>query len=136
MVAPLARAVDLLTGAAAGDPAGPRDRVLVLVTDGQVGNEDQILRRSPRGSAGCASTPSASTGGQRRLPGRLAALGGGACELVESEDRLDEAMDQIHRRIGAPVLTDLSWSRTGWRSTWSRWHRGACPTCSPGCRSS
>src|SRR5215217_804492 len=46
MAAPLARALDLLTGAAAGEPAasGPRHRALVLVTDGQVGNEDQILR--------------------------------------------------------------------------------------------
>src|SRR4029453_9113684 len=31
MAAPLARAVDLLAGAAAGDPAGPRDLALVLV---------------------------------------------------------------------------------------------------------
>ena len=42
MAAPLARA-DLLAGAAAGD-SGARDPALVLVTDGQVGNEDQILR--------------------------------------------------------------------------------------------
>ena len=40
--------------------------------------------------------------------GRLAALGAGRAELVESEDRLDEAMEQIHRRIGAPVVTGLS----------------------------
>ncbi len=40
--------------------------------------------------------------------GRLAALGGGRCELVESEDRLDEAMDHIHRRIGTPVVTGLT----------------------------
>jgi Ca-activated chloride channel homolog len=38
---------------------------------------------------------------------RLAGLGGGACELVESSDRLDAVMDRIHRRVGAPVLTDL-----------------------------
>ena len=38
--------------------------------------------------------------------GRLAGAGGGRCELVETEDRLDEAMAQIHRRIGAPLVTD------------------------------
>ena len=38
---------------------------------------------------------------------RLAELGGGFCELVESEDRLDEVMDKVHRRIGTPVLTGL-----------------------------
>ena len=42
--------------------AGSRDRVLVLVTDGQVGNEDQILRdRRRRARAACGCTPSAST---------------------------------------------------------------------------
>jgi Ca-activated chloride channel family protein len=32
---------------------------------------------------------------------------------VESEDRLDEAMAQIHRRIAAPVLTGVTVSATG-----------------------
>jgi Ca-activated chloride channel family protein len=45
--------------------------------------------------------------------GRLAAAGAGRTELVESEDRLDEAMEQIHRRIGAPVVTDLVLSADG-----------------------
>src|SRR5918992_5087755 len=46
MAAPLSRALDLLTVPAGGEPAGAagRDLALVLVTDGQVGNEDQILR--------------------------------------------------------------------------------------------
>src|SRR6185312_8624387 len=39
---------------------------------------------------------------------RLARVGGGRCELVESEDRLDDAMAQIHRRIGTPLVTGLS----------------------------
>ena len=39
---------------------------------------------------------------------RLAAAGGGLCELVESEARLDEVMNKIHRRIGAPIVTSLS----------------------------
>jgi Ca-activated chloride channel family protein len=40
--------------------------------------------------------------------GRLAAVGQGRFELVESEDRLDEAMEHIHHRINAPLLTGLS----------------------------
>ena len=50
------------------------------------------------------------------LPARGAAfisMSGGACELVESEDRLDEAMDRIHRRFGTPVLTELQISGEG-----------------------
>ena len=45
--------------------------------------------------------------------GRLAGLGAGRCELVESEDRLDAAMEHIHRRIGAPLVTDLSLKADG-----------------------
>src|SRR5262249_4181804 len=42
--------------------------------------------------------------------GRLAAAGGGRVELVHSESRLDEAMDNIHRRLGAPGVAGLSLS--------------------------
>ena len=108
MAAPLARAVDLLTGAAVGDPAGPRDLALVLVTDGQVGNEDQILRLlAPRLGGVRVYTVGVDSAVNEGFLKRLAGLGGGACELVESEDRLDAVMDRVHRRIGAPVLTDL-----------------------------
>ena len=82
--------------------------MVVLVTDGQVGNEDQILREL----AGDVDGVRIHTVGIDRAVnagflGRLAGMGGGRCELVESEDRLDEAMDDIHRRIGAPLAYDL-----------------------------
>ena len=38
---------------------------------------------------------------------RLAGYGGGHFDLVESEDRLDEVLGAVHRRLGAPVLTEL-----------------------------
>ncbi|MFE3448051.1 VIT domain-containing protein [Nonomuraea sp. NPDC059194] len=92
-----------------GDGQGARDRVVVLVTDGQVGNEDQILEQA----GGALSAMRVHVVGIDRAVnagflGRLATLGAGRCELVESEDRLDAAMEQIHRRIGAPLVTDLS----------------------------
>jgi len=88
--------------------SGARDRVLVLVTDGQVGNEDQILAEiTPLIGATRVHTVGIDRAVNLGFLGRLAALGAGRCELVESEDRLDEAMEQIHRRIAAPVLTDV-----------------------------
>ncbi|GAA3953508.1 VIT domain-containing protein [Actinoplanes auranticolor] len=94
--------------------SGSRERVLVLVTDGQVGNEDQILAEL----TGLIGATRVHTVGIDRAVnvgflGRLAALGAGRCELVESEDRLDEAMAQIHRRIAAPVLTDVTVTAEG-----------------------
>jgi Ca-activated chloride channel family protein len=116
MAAPLARALDLLTGPGAAESAapGPRDPALVLVTDGQVGNEDQILRLlAPRLGGVRVYTVGVDTAVNEGFLKRLAGLGGGACELVESEDRLDAVMDRVHRRIGAPVLTDLELEPAG-----------------------
>jgi hypothetical protein len=116
MAAPLGRALDLLAAGGTGEPAGPgrRDPVLVLVTDGQVGNEDQLLRLlAPRLGGVRVYTVGVDTAVNEGFLKRLAGLGGGACELVESEDRLDEVMDRVHRRIGSPVLTDLELEPAG-----------------------
>jgi Ca-activated chloride channel family protein len=101
LLAPLTTALALLT-----DPA--RDRVVVLVTDGQVGNEDHILRQVTTGLAGVrVHTVGIDQAVNAGFLGRLAGVGGGRCELVESADRLDAAMEHIHRRIGAPTVTGL-----------------------------
>ncbi len=103
MAQPLARAAGLLAG---GDD---RDRVLVLVTDGQVGNEDQILRDlAPRLRGTRVFTLGIDQAVNAAFLRRLAAAGGGACELCESEDRLDAVMDKVHRRIATPVVTELA----------------------------
>lgn len=103
LLAPLEQGLRLLA-----DADGERDRVLVLVTDGQVGNEDHILAAT----AGLVHGVRVHTVGidqavNAGFLGRLAMTGGGRCELVESEDRLDDAMDAIHRRIAAPLATGL-----------------------------
>ena len=85
---------------AAEDTLAGRSATCLLVTDGQVGNEDQILaelgRSLGRARVFTVGIDQAVNAGFLR---RLAAAGGGRCELVESEDRLDEAMGAIHRRI-------------------------------------
>jgi Ca-activated chloride channel family protein len=106
LLAPLTRGLALL-----GAGEEPRDRVLVLVTDGQVGNEDQILAAISAAVRGvrvhAVGIDQAVNAG---FLGRLAAVGGGRLELVESEDRLDEAMERIHRRIATPVVSGLTLS--------------------------
>src|SRR5579871_2729109 len=104
MLAPLEQAARLLAGE---DP--DRDRVLVLVTDGQVGNEDQILERmGPRLGGIRVHVVGIDQAVNAGFLSRLAAAGRGRCELVESEDRLDEAAVRIHRRIGTPLVTALA----------------------------
>jgi Ca-activated chloride channel family protein len=103
MAGPLREAVNAL---AAGDTG--RDRAVVLVTDGQVGNEDQILRELSSGLREIrVFTLGIDTAVNAGLLNRLAGAGGGACELVESEARLREVMEKVHRLLATPVLTDL-----------------------------
>lgn len=103
MLRPLVEAANLL--AADGNE---RERALVLITDGQVGNEDQILRElAPKLRGVRVHTVGIDVAVNEAFLRRLASLGGGHYELVESEDRLDQAMEAIHRRIGTPLVTDL-----------------------------
>ncbi len=87
-----------------------RRRVLVLVTDGQVGDEDRLVARLSTELAGVdAHVVGIDRAISAGLLGRLSALGSGAgyAELVESEDRLDEALARVRQRIAAPVLTGI-----------------------------
>jgi Ca-activated chloride channel family protein len=103
----MARPLDLGVRQLAGAERD-RERILVLVTDGQVGNEDQILRElAPRVQDLRIFTLGIDRAVNEGFLQRLAMLGGGAAEIVESEDRLDAVMDKVHRRIGTPVLTGL-----------------------------
>jgi Ca-activated chloride channel homolog len=101
---PLVRGAEMLAGG-----YEDRDRILVLVTDGQVGNEDQILRELGKRLKNVrVFTLGVDQAVNEAFLKRLAAAGGGACELVESEDRLDTVMAKVHRRIATPVVTELA----------------------------
>ena len=90
------------------DAAG-RERSIVLVTDGQIANEDQVLRELSGELQGArvftVGIDRAVNAGFLR---RLAQLGSGFCELVEGEDRLDEVMDRVHMALEPPALTELT----------------------------
>lgn len=105
MADPLLRAARALNK---GSTVG-RDRWIVLVTDGQVGNEDQILKHL---SAELHGARVFSVGIDRAVNEsflrRLGGIGGGDCELIESEDRLDDVMDRVHQAIDTPLLTELT----------------------------
>jgi Ca-activated chloride channel family protein len=103
----MARPLELaLTTLGGDDPT--RDRILVLVTDGQVGNEDQLLQTlGTRVGRLRIFTLGIDMAANDAFLKRLAALGGGSCESVESESRLDEVMEQIHRKIGTALISDV-----------------------------
>lgn len=89
-------------------PHEGREQVVVFVTDGQVCNEAEVYEHVARHAG---KTRIYTVGVDRAVNEsflkRLAESTGGVFDLVESEDRLDEVMRSIHRRIGSPVLRDL-----------------------------
>src|SRR4051812_48690974 len=89
------------------EPSG-RIAVVVLLTDGQVGDESSVLKRVQRelGDARVFTVgiDTAVNGGFLQ---RLAALGGGTSSLVEPGTRLEEALQTVGREIGRPLVTDL-----------------------------
>jgi Ca-activated chloride channel family protein len=97
-----------------GDPkpaasdAPVRDPILVLVTDGQIGDEDRVLARLKKSlGATTLHVVGIDTAANAGLLTRLADSSGGTHDIVESEDRLDEVMDRIQKRLVAPIVTDV-----------------------------
>lgn len=103
MATPLRKAVEMLAASSEN-----RLATVVLVTDGQISGEDHLLTTlAPvlgRTRVYCVGIDRAVNAG---FLDRLARLGNGRSELVESEERLDEAMTRLARTIGRPALTDI-----------------------------
>lgn len=89
-----------------------RTRLIVLITDGAVGNEGQLLRRVPEILAGSARLFVLGLGSRvdRRLVARLARAGGGASDVLLSWGDPGEVLARFARRVreAGPVLTDLA----------------------------
>jgi Ca-activated chloride channel family protein len=92
---------------ARGDSEG-RAPVLVLLTDGQVGDESSVLKRlqAELGEAR-VFTVGIDTAVNDGFLRRLAALGGGTSAFVEPGARLEEALQAVGREIGTPLVTGL-----------------------------
>jgi Ca-activated chloride channel family protein len=91
-------------------PAGSdRSRIIVLLTDGEVGDEGRILHRlqAMRGDVR-VFTVGIDTAVNGGLLQRLAAVGCGTCTLVEPGTRLELALEAIAREMGDPVATKLA----------------------------
>jgi serine/threonine protein kinase len=110
MLAPLTQAASLLHGRRGSffKAETKTERSIVLLTDGQVGNEDQIVQKlgAEKNLRVCTVGIDSAVNASFLL--RLAQIGGGRCELVESEAKLHASMDNLARLLLPPVLTQLS----------------------------
>lgn len=85
-----------------------RERILVLVTDAQIGDEDRLLKRHAKN---LAKTRVVALGVDQAvneaLLERLVAPNGGWQACVESEDWLDRVLALAARAVQPPVLRDI-----------------------------
>lgn len=91
-------------------PHDPRRlRVVSFMTDGFIGNEDEILGEMQR-RIGAARVFSFGIGSStnRYLLDRMAMLGRGAVAYVGLDEGSQRAVDQFYERVSHPALTDLS----------------------------
>ena len=91
------------------NPGPRRDRVFVLVTDCQVGDEDRVIANLVDEIGDVTLfVVGIDTAVNEGLLTRMADSTGGMVEMVESEDRLDEVMERIHQRLVSPLVSGLS----------------------------
>ena len=89
-------------------PGSRRDRVFVLVTDCQVGDEDRVIANLVDEIGDVTLfVVGIDTAVNEGLLTRMADSTGGMVEMVESEDRLDEVMERIHQRLVSPLVNGL-----------------------------
>jgi Ca-activated chloride channel family protein len=99
---------------------GPREAgrllIVMLITDGQVGNEPEVLAAAARHLAGARLfTVGIDTAVNEAFLRRLAALGRGACLLLAPSEDLDVAIPRFAAGFGAPLVTDLAIEAAGIR---------------------
>ena len=97
---------------------GHPDPYLVLITDGQVGNESEVLRWIQQNARGIRIfTVGIDTAVNVSLLERIAQVSGGHFTLVNSEEQLDEEMIGLRRRINPPLLQQVSVQLAGAESS-------------------
>ncbi len=89
-------------------PINTHVRQVVFITDGAVGNEEEIYRHIAAGNTdarlfmvGIGNAP------HRAFLRRSAELGRGFAEIIESADAVDVPLQALFQRIDAPVLTRI-----------------------------
>ena len=86
-----------------------RQPVVVVLTDGQVGNESACLKLiQKRGKHARLFTIGIDTAVNRAFLDRVASLGRGTCSCVVPGESLEEALRSVAREVGDPLVTDLT----------------------------
>lgn len=92
-----------------GRMAGNSMPIIVLLTDGQIGDESMVMKRIQKEIGDTrVFTVGIDTAVNEGFLKRLASLGGGTSCFVTPGENLEQALLAIGREIGAPVMVDIS----------------------------
>lgn len=86
--------------------ASNRDPHVILVTDGDVGNDSAMIRSAQTGVR--ISTVGIGYAAREGLLNRIAETSGGLCTLIPNEADLEKELVDMHRKWGQPVWKGLS----------------------------
>ncbi|MBW4620786.1 MAG: after-VIT domain-containing protein [Cyanosarcina radialis HA8281-LM2] len=94
-----------------------RLRSIVLLTDGYIGNDNEVLAEVQRQLKSGNRFYSFGVGSSvnRFLLNRLAEVGRGTCQVVRQDEPTQEVVEKFFRQINNPVLTNIqiNWEGTG-----------------------
>lgn len=87
-------------------PAANRDPHIILITDGDVGNDSSLIRSCQTGVR--ISTIGIGYAAREGLLNRMAETSGGLCSLIPNEADLEKELVEMHRKWGQPIWKGLS----------------------------
>lgn len=107
----LQQSLDLVASTRSDDERIP---VIVVLTDGEIGNESMVLKNIQQTIGDCRIfTLGIDTAVNAGFLTRLASIGGGTCSFVQPGEQLESALSKVAREIGAPLVTDLEFVDDG-----------------------
>ncbi|WP_199249165.1 VIT domain-containing protein [[Phormidium] sp. ETS-05] len=92
-----------------------RLRSIVLLTDGYIGNENQILAEVQANlkSGNRLYSFGAGSSVNRFLINRIAEIGRGISRIIRQDEPVDEVVEKFFRQINNPVLANIQWQWEG-----------------------
>ncbi|HIK13014.1 MAG TPA: after-VIT domain-containing protein [Oscillatoriaceae cyanobacterium M33_DOE_052] len=92
-----------------------RLRSIVLLTDGYIGNENEILAEVQQNlkSGNRLYSFGAGSSVNRFLINRIAEIGRGISRIIRQDEPVDEVVEKFFRQINNPVLANIQWQWEG-----------------------
>ena len=89
-------------------PAVGKVRQLIVLTDGQVSNEEELIELAQKHREhNRIFTFAIGHGASRHLTGSLAKSTGGVCEFIAPGERIEEKVLRTFARLGTPLVSDI-----------------------------